>query len=87
MDEVDDKKFKIKNGNNTYHETVTGKAGDKIEFPKFGISNTDFDCDPKTGKIKGNQTIYKYYVIQEVPVTDDNTIITDTKKIYVKLQA
>ena len=44
MDEVDGNTFQIKNGNNTYHETVTGKAGDKIEFPYFGISNTDFRC-------------------------------------------
>ena len=85
MDEVDGNTFQIKDGNNTYHETVTGKAGDKIEFPKFGISNKNFTCK-QNGEIDGDQRITQYYVIQEVADSDD-TIVTDGKKIYVKLEA
>ncbi|MBQ6288924.1 MAG: Cna B-type domain-containing protein, partial [Clostridia bacterium] len=85
MDEVSENTFQVINGNKSYHETVNGKAGNKIEFPSFGISSTDFRCK-QNGEIDGDQRIYRYYVIQEVPDSDD-TIITDSKKIYLKLEA
>ncbi|MBQ1341171.1 MAG: Cna B-type domain-containing protein, partial [Erysipelotrichaceae bacterium] len=86
MDEVDGNTFQIKNGNNTYRATVIGKAGETIIFPKFNVSNKDFRCK-ENGEIEGNnQKIYKYYVIQEV-ADSDAEIVTDAKKIYVKLEA
>ncbi|SMC48009.1 Cna B-type domain-containing protein, partial [Aristaeella lactis] len=86
MDEVDGNTFQIKNGNNTYRATVIGKAGETIKFPKFNVSNKDFRCK-ENGEIEGNnQKIYKYYVIQEV-ADSDAEIVTDAKKIYVKLEA
>ena len=85
MDEVDGNTFQIKNGNNTYRATVIGKAGETIKFPKFNVSNTDFNCK-QNGEIDGDQRINKYYVIQEV-ADSDAEIVTDAKKIYVKLEA
>ncbi|QTE70665.1 Cna B-type domain-containing protein [Clostridiales bacterium FE2011] len=85
MDEVDENTFQIKNGSSAYHATVIGKAGENIEFPKFNVYNTDFRCKPN-GEIEGDQRINKYYVIQEA-ASDDDSIVTDAKKIYVKLEA
>ena len=86
MDEVDGSTFQVKNSDKTYHKTASGKAGDKIEFPSFGIHNTDFNCDNNGAIIGNNQRIERYYVIEEVN-GDDSTIKYDSKKIYVKLQA
>ena len=86
MDEVDENSFQIINGKNSYKATVIGKAGETIKFPKFNVSNKDFRCK-ENGEIEGNnQKIYKYYVIQEVADSDPE-IVTDAKKIYVKLEA
>ena len=87
MDEVDpNNNYQIKTGDNTYHQTVTGKAGNTIEFPGFGISNTDFPYNDQNGQIIGDNYIDRYYVIQEVP-DSDTTIVNDSKKIYVHLSA
>ncbi len=86
MDEVDENSFQIINGKNSYKATVIGKAGETIKFPQFNVSNADFICK-QNGEIEGdNQKIYKYYVIQEVSDSDAE-IVTDAKKIYVKLEA
>ena len=85
MDEVDANTFQVKNDDGTYHKTASGKAGDEIAFPSFGIINTDF-ITKSNGEINGDQRIYRYYVIEEVP-DNDGTIIYDSQKIYVKMEA
>ena len=86
MYQVDGTNFQKLTTTGAYSETVTGKAGDKIEFPNFGISHTDFPHGPD-GDITGDQYIDRYYVIEEKPVSDDDTIVTDTQKIYLHLRA
>ena len=88
MYEVDGTNFQKLTGNvghTIYDKVVESEAADKIEFPSFGISNTDFPHD-NHGKITGDSKIYRYYVIEENP-DPDQTIVTDPKKIYVKVEA
>ena len=89
MYEVDGTNFQKLTGNvghTIYDKVVESEAAEKIDFPSFGISNTDFPHNQNNGEITGDSKIYRYYAIEEDPDNDD-TIVTDRKKIYVKVEA